>query len=208
MHNLIIFYSYAKISCTITVWLICKYSVFTVIWKPSRWQNSNELAQLLISTKLKLDNMTAQLLKTLYSSIISILQVINLINAWCVWEHKRDNGRWTAISMCPLHLSPGKSPVQGQWSSPTICGIAGGNEAEWVNIYVGLINKGPVTGVVCNWFPSCMDEQINESIHNRTRCYCQGVLRISHDLCSSDRQTDRTTPAAKQTLCSAWSRGH
>lgn len=146
MHHLIIFYSYAKISCTITVWLICKYSVFSVIWKSTRWQDSNEFARPLISTKLKFYNMTAQLLKTLYSSIISILQVINLINVWCVWEHKRDNGRWTAISMCPLHLSPGKSPVQGQRSSPTICGIAGGNETGWVNIYVGLIDKGPWLG--------------------------------------------------------------
>lgn len=212
MHHLIIFYSYAKIRCTSTVELICKYSVFSVIWKSTRWRDSIEFARLLISTKLKFYNMTAQLLKTLYSSIISILQVINLISGWYVWEHKRDNGWWTAISMCPLHLSPGKSPVQGQRSSPTICGIAGGNEAGWVNIYVGLIDKGPMTGVVCVWVPSCMDEQINESIHNCTCCYCLGVLRISHDLCSSDRQTDRqadrATPAAKQTLCSARSRGH
>lgn len=193
MLNLIIFCSYAKICCTIMVWLIFKYSVSSVIWKSTRWWDSNEFAWLLIKTKLKFYNMPAQLLKTLYSSIISILQVINLINVWWVWEHKRDNGQWTAISMCPLHLSPGKSPVQGQRSSPTICGIAGGNEAGWVNIYVGLIDKGTVTGVVCVWFPSCMDEQRNESIHNCPRCYCQGVLRISHDLRSSDRQTERLT---------------
>lgn len=116
-------------------------------------------------------------------------QVINLISVWCVREQKRDNGRWTAVSMCPLHLSPGKSPFQGQQSSPTIFGIAGGNEAGWVNIYVRLIDKGPLTGVVCVWFPSCMDEQINEIIHNCTHCYCQGVLRISHNLHSSDRQS-------------------
>lgn len=57
---------------------------------------------------------------------------------------------------------------------------------------------GPVTGVVRVWFPSCMDEQRNESIHNCTRRHCQGVLRISHDLRRSDRQTDRQTVPHRQ----------
>ena len=43
-------------------------------------------------------------------------------------------------------------------------------EAGWVNIYVGLIDKGPLPGVVRVCFPLCMDEQINKSIHNCTRC--------------------------------------
>lgn len=160
MHHWIIFDSHAEISCTITVWFICKHSVFSVISKSTRWRDSNEFARLLISTKLKFYNVTAQLLKILYSSIISILQVINLINVWCVWEHKRDNGWWTTISMCPLHLSPGKSQVQGQRSSPTICGIAGGNEGR-AGQHLCRADR-QVTGVVCVWFPSRMDEQINE----------------------------------------------
>lgn len=152
------------------------------------------------------------MLKTLYSNLISILQVINRINVWCVWEQERDNGQWNAISMCPLHLSPGKSPDQGQRSSPTICGIAGGNKAAWVNIYVKLIDKSAATGVGGAWFPSCMDEEINESIHNCRRCYCQGVENKSRPLWfwQTDRRMVKRTDVQSNMaeLSSARSRGH
>lgn len=100
--------------------------------------------------------------------------------------------------------------VQGPWSGPPICGIAGGSKEGRVNIHVTLMDVGPATLVVCVWFPPCMKGWMNEWKYSWPQAPVMSVgSRIGCDLWSfADGQMDGATPAARQTLSSTSSRGH